>query len=90
MTTWDGKKSDRAVTAKIEISREPADTVQRAEYCIRNYNENGRNGKRTAEAEIFRNALGRCAENLVSGNGRAVAGGMAGGIVNAGTHQSAG
>src|ERR1700674_2795411 len=74
MTTWDGKKSDRAVTAKIGISREPADTVQRAEYCIRNYNENGRNGKRTAEAEIFRNALGRCAENLVSGNGRAVAG----------------
>src|SRR5712692_10218864 len=90
MTTWGWKMSDRALTAKIRISREPAGTVQRARCYIRDYNENGRSRKRMAELEIFRNALGRCAENMVSGNGRAVASGVAGGNVNAGAHKSAG
>src|SRR6266851_91533 len=81
MTTWGWKMSDRALTAKIRISREPAGTVQRARCYIRDYNENGRSRKRMAELEIFRNALGRCAENMVSGNGRAVASGVAGGNV---------
>ncbi len=82
--------SDWARTAKIGISREPPVTVQRARCYIRDYNENGRSRKRMAELEIFRNALGRCAENMVSGNGRAVASGVAGGNVNAGAHKSAG
>jgi len=47
-------------------------------------------GENDSYVEIFRNAQGRCTENLVSGNGRAVAGGVAGGDVNAGAHQSAG
>src|SRR6266853_3850517 len=89
MTTWDWKTSDSALRAKIRISREPGRTVQRARLYIRDYNENGRSRKRTAELEIFRNALGRCAENMVSGNGRAVASGVAGGNVNAGAHKSA-
>src|SRR5258708_35028238 len=90
MTTWGWKMSDRALTAKIRISREPAGTVQRARCYIRDYNENGRRRKRMAELEIFRNALGRCAENMVSGNGRAVASGVAGGRGKVGGHKSRG
>src|SRR5258708_39109613 len=90
MTTWGWKMSDRALTAKIRISREPAGTVQRARCYIRDYNENGRSRKRMAELEIFRNALGRCAENMVSGNGRAVASGVAGGDGKACGHKASG
>src|SRR5260370_40534870 len=89
MATWDWKTSDSALTAKIRISSEPGRTVQRARFYIRDYNENGRSRKRTAELEIFRNALGRCAENMVSGNGRAAESGVAGGDGNAGAHESA-
>lgn len=53
------------------------------------YNDNGRNQKRTANVEILRNALGRRAENLVSRNCRAVAGGVARRNVDAGAHQPA-
>src|SRR5208283_1245078 len=53
------------------------------------YDDSGRNGKWTACVEIFENALGRRSTNLVSGNGRAVAGGMARGNVDSSPHRPA-
>ncbi len=48
------------------------------------------NQKRTADEEISGNVLGRRTENLVSGNDRAVAVGVARGNVDSGPHRSAG
>src|ERR1700756_3755869 len=54
------------------------------------YNHNGRSRKTTVDVEIFGNALGRCAANLVSRDGRAVGSGMARGNVDSGPHRPAG
>jgi len=55
-----------------------------------NYNDSSRNGRRTARVEIFENAVGRRSANLVSRNGRAVAGAMARGNVDSSPHRPAG
>src|SRR6267154_2600709 len=90
MTTWDWKMSDWRSRQRSGFRGSHPLQFNAQGTTSATIIEKGRNQKRTAELEIFRNALGRCAENLVSGNGRAVAGGVARGIVNAGAHQSAG